>query len=135
MKRLKFLSALFVVVLIVLMAVPAFAQKRDSLRTSQPRESEGIFNDEDGNAMDSGVWVYGITLFADEANSVMGVYDVDTDAELFATTTYSKDEVGEATANDSVDKWYPTPKYFEDGVGAIIKTGVGLIHYGPAPTD
>ena len=134
MKRL--LTALSVLLVLMFLAMPCFAQARYGLRTSVPRESEGIAVDDNGDTMDYAVWIYGISIMADEASSFMGVYDCDTLTELHATAlTYLKDEIGEATQYDSKTVWFDNPKYFSDGVGIVIKTGVGWVHYGPEPTN
>ena len=114
-------------------APEAFAQARYGIRTSEPIESTGILVDRDGNTMDYPVWIYGVTIFADASSSFVGLYDVDTDAELTSATIAAKDEIGEATQYDSETKWYPKPAYYSDGVGAIITTGVAQVHYGPQP--
>uniref|UniRef100_A0A6M3J0L1 Uncharacterized protein n=1 Tax=viral metagenome TaxID=1070528 RepID=A0A6M3J0L1_9ZZZZ len=136
MKKLKVLSAVLVLMLVMAFLVtPVFAQARHGLKTSRPIETTGILTDQDGNAMDYGVWIYGIEIFADEASSYLGIYDCDTATELNSATTYARDEIGEATQYDSKTKWYATPKYYSDGVGMIIFTGVGFAHYGPEPTS
>ena len=129
---------LIVLALVLVWAVgvaPAFAQARYGTRTSQTIETTGIAIDDKGNAMDYPVYVYGISIFADAASSYMGVYDCDTLLELASASIYPKDEIGEATQYDTEERWYTTPKYFSDGVGVIMFTGVGFIHYGPEPTD
>ena len=113
---------------------PAFAQARYGTKKSRPLETSGVFTDKDGKTMDYGVWIYGISIFADQANSYMGTYDCDTADELNASTIYPRDEVGEATQYDTATNMYLTPEYYSDGVGAIIFTGVGSVLYGPEPT-
>ena len=134
-KRKRFLTVLMAAALLLAAAAPAFAQGRYGLHTSRPLQAEGIFTDDDGNTMDYGVWVYGVTIMADDANSFAGLYDCDTTSELLATTIYPKDEIGEATQYDSQTKMYDKPFWYSDGVGAIIKTGIVFVHYGPQPTD
>jgi hypothetical protein len=104
---------------------------RNTMKVSRPIETTGIFTDNDGNTMDYAVYVYGVSIFADAANSFMGVYDCDTTAELLSSTIYSVDEIGEATQYDTATTWYASPVYFNDGVGAIISVGVGYVYYGP----
>ena len=123
----------FIISFLSSLSAPVSAQKRYGLRTSRPRETTGIFIDDSGNTMDYGVWIYGIKIFADAANSFVGFYDCDTTAELIADTTYPKDEIGEATQYDTAERYYSTPEYYSDGVGAIMATGVAFVMYGPAP--
>ena len=76
-------------------------------------------------------WVYGITIFADEASSFMGVYDA---ATLGACTNATvKDEIGEATQYDTAEKHYTKPIFFTSGVSVVMSTGVAWVEYGPAP--
>jgi hypothetical protein len=77
-------------------------------------------------------WVYGMTIFADAANSFMGIYNAATLGACTATTV--KDEIGEATQYDTAEKWYAKPEYFADGVSVVMSTGVGFIYYGPEPS-
>lgn len=136
MSKLKrFLVILLVAALVIGFNAPAFAQSRYSTRTSRPIESTGILTDQSGVTMDYAVWIYGITIYADATSSFMGVYDCDTTLELNSGTVYPKDEVGEPTAYERTSVWYDTPMYYSDGVGAIIGTGVGFVHYGPEPTS
>lgn len=129
----KFLSVLLIAGLMLSAAAPAFAQSRYGLFTTQPIESTGIATGQDGNTMDYEVWIYGLSIYADAASSFMGIYDCDTMAELNSGTTYARDEIGEPTQYEYTDKMYDEPRRFTDGVGVIIFTGVGFVHYGPAP--
>lgn len=132
MKKIMFM----VLALVLLFGVSAFASTgRYGTRTSQPLETTGIFNDQGGIAMDYSVWVYGVTIYADAANSYVGLYDCDTTVELNATTIYPRYEIGEPTQYETTTEMFTKPKYFDDGVGAIIFTGVAFIEYGPEPTD
>lgn len=120
--------------LIAVFAMPVEASS-NYIRTTQPNESEAILTGQDGETMDYEVWVYGLSIYADAASSFFGLYDADTYAELIATTTYARDEIGEPTQYEYTDKWYPNPIKYLDGLGMIIKTGVGFVHYGPAPSS
>jgi hypothetical protein len=126
---------LIILAAVMLFASPAFAQARYSIKTSQPLETGGIFTDQDGVTMDYAVWVYGVTIYADDASSYIGLYDGDTTGEIFAETCYPKYEIGEPTQYETTTEWFTRPMYFSDGVGAIISVGVGFVHYGPEPTD
>lgn len=129
----KLLLVLLMVGVLSLVATPAFAQARYGIQTSRPLETTGVFTDRDGNAMDYAVYVYGISIFADAANSALGVYDTETITEVHNATVYAEDEIGEAVAYDSQAKWYDKPVYYSDGVSGLIQVGVGFVHYGPAP--
>lgn len=118
------------VAIMVLCAAPVSAYE---IFTSQTIETTGIVIDEDGNTMDYDVWVYGLTIYADASSSFIGIYNVDTLAELNSATTYPKDELGEPTQFEATTEMYAFPRRFSDGVGAIITVGVGFIHYGPEP--
>ncbi len=117
---------------LVLVAAPASADVRYGTQTSNPLNADGVFTGQDGAAMDYGVWVYGITLFADEANSFAGIYNADTEAEFIAANL--RDEIGEATQYDTAFHWYEGgPRYFSDGIGAVIEIGSIFVHYGKEP--
>jgi len=133
MRKFKYIFAILIAVALTVSATPAFAEARYGTRTSQTIETTGIAVDDKGNPMDYPVYVYGISIYADEAGSYMGVYDCDTLLELASASIYPKDEIGEASQYDTEEHWYPMPKYFSDGVGVIMFTGVGFIHYGSEP--
>ncbi len=130
----KFLSVLLAIGLLLLMAAsPAYAESRYGLFTTQPQESTGILTGQDGNTMDYEVWVYELGIFADEASSFCGLYDVDTLDELIDGTNFARDEIGEPTQYEFSWNVYSQPIRFTDGLGLIIFTGVGFVKYGPAP--
>lgn len=139
MSNWKKVLMLLMVLMLAVGVSSAFAQSRNSLKTSRPIESTALFTDQDGNTMDYGVWVYGLTIYADAASSYMAVVDCDTTNEIAmshsADTKYAKDEIGEPTQYEVTTVMYTKPFYYSEGVGARIVTGVGFVHYGPAPTD
>jgi hypothetical protein len=108
------------------------------IKRSQPLTASGIFNDADGNAMDYSVWVYGVSLYANVANSQVNIKDCDTIAELNNATELAIDEIGQPTqfetSEHSFIEMFGRPLYFEDGVGGSISTGgVVFITYGEKP--
>ena len=128
----KVLGLVLALALLVNIA-PAFAQARFGTRTSRPIETSGIMIDQSGNTMDYSVWLYGVTVYADAASSYVGLYDCDTVTELLHSTIYPRYEIGEPTQYETTTVQFDTPKYFSDGVGAIISTGVAFVEYGPEP--
>lgn len=127
---------LLVMVLMLALAVPAFADNsRYYTRTSRGLEATGMFTDADGNTMDDGpYYIYSISIYADAANSFVGVYDVASQADMVGGTEYPRDEIGEATQYDVATKPYNPPAYYAEGVGGIMSTGVAFVEYGP-PTQ
>lgn len=109
---------------------PELSAKSPDLKRSQPLLSSGIFNDADGNAMDYGVWVYGVILFARSANTIAEIKDCDSGGELTGTPNLTKDELGQPTQYETTEHSYVDiygrPFYFSDGVGANI-SGVGTV--------
>ena len=128
----KVFAILAVIGMLALAATPAFAvDGRNALKASQKIEATGVMTDGAGNTMDYSTYVYGVSIYADDASSFVGVYDCDTTAELIAATIYPKVEIGEATQYDTEIIWFPSPIYFDDGVSVIMSTGVALVYYGP----
>lgn len=108
------------------------------IKRSRPLTATGIFTDADGNAMDYDVWVYGVTLYANAANSQANIKDCDTTVELLSATEYPIDEIGEPTQFETTEhsfvEMYGRPLHFSDGVGACITTGgTVIISYGVKP--
>lgn len=129
----KFLA---IVLAIALLSVAGTASAV-SIKTSYSIEAPGIMTDQDGATMDYAIWIYGVSIYADAASSEMGIYDCNTFAELSgaSTTIYPRYEIGEPTQYEVTTQMFDKPFYFSDGVGAIIKTGVGFVHYGPNPAN
>lgn len=128
----RIVPLLLMIAMLVLIAVPASAgpptSARRGLSTSDAIETSTAL------ALPAGTWVYGVTLFADDASSFAGLYDTAT-LEA-ANATNMKDELGEATQYDSKTKFGPPyPLYFKDGVTVIMATGVLTISFGGSPQN
>ncbi len=137
MRNKRFLVLLAMLMVLVFVVPSSFAQARFSIRTSRPNTSMGpsILTDAEGNAMDYGVWVYGISIYAGSTNAVAAIYDVSTLAALEVSRTYPKYEIGEPTQYDITTEWFTSPIYYSNGVG-IDESGTSgnvFVHYGPAP--
>lgn len=119
----KFLSVLLIAGLLLL-AAPAYAQSRYGLFTAACEEQTALL-------LPAKTWVYGISIFGDEALSFMGIYD--TDSLVTATAATLQNEAGVAAQFDTHTKMYAQPVYFVDGVTVVISLGVAFVYYGPAP--
>lgn len=135
----KILSLLLAVAFLACVTVsPVSAQGRLSKnRTSRPLESTAIFTDQDGATMDYAVWIYGLTIFADDTtNCHLGIYDTATISEVQLGTAYARYEIGEPTQSQITTEQFTNPMYFATGVAGMVEVGgIGFVHYGPAPTD
>lgn len=126
----KILSIMLIVSFaIVLTGNSASAQQRRTIR------STGAIESNQDAILPAGTWVYGLKIYADEANSVMSLYDAAT-APIYSAADeldQRREEIGEATQYDSKIEMFDNPRYFEDGVSVMMSTGIGFIYYGPSP--
>ena len=117
----KLLSVLLVAGLL-LASAPCYAQARYSLSRATCETSTA-------SLITGPVWVHGLSIFADAANSFAGVYDV---ATLYDTSTSNlRDEIGEATQYDRCEIMYDDPVYYSTAVTVVMTTGVLTVYYGP----
>lgn len=127
MFKLKRILSILLVIALLVAVMPAFAQSRYGIRTSDAVQTSTAL------VLPAKTWVYGIKIFADAGNSFAGIYDVATLGA--ANYTNVVDEIGEATQYDSAEIKYAKPKYFANGVTVVMTTGVFFIDYGPEPTN
>lgn len=119
------------VLMLVLMfacASPVLAVSNNRIRTTNGIETSSTAAT---LGLSSGTWVYGVTVYADAANSFVTLYDAST--YVGKTPADAVTELGEATQYESVTVWFPKPIYFSTGVSCYIATGVAYIYYGPEP--
>lgn len=123
----KSMRFLLVFVLVWAIAItPASAQQRYGLRRVAVSEDTAL-------VLPAGTWVYGIGIHATSASAEFAIYDVATLGAATVANMGNGDEIGEASQYDSAEKPFPKPRYFTNGVTAIVNNGVGFIEYGPQP--
>lgn len=120
----RWTKVLIVLAVIMLFALPAFAQERYGGRQIAATEHTA-------SLLPAGTWVYGISIYATSANAQLGVYDGATLADT--ATANMDDEIGEATQYDQAVKPYANPHYFTNGVTVCVDSGTAFVEYGPAP--
>ncbi len=86
------------------------------------------------SAAGADTWVYGTKVYATGTNGSLGLYDVDSTADLLLSTTEPKDENGEATSGATNIDWLTKPIFFDEGVSVIITNANALIYTGGEPS-
>lgn len=126
MYKLKKFLPILLLVAMLLLAGPAYAQARYGTQMSAAVETSTAL------LLPAGTWIYGMTIYADSAaNAFMGVYD---SATLGGCTNDTvKGETGEPTQYESTYTPLPGPVFCKNGVSVVITVGVGWVHYGPEP--
>ncbi len=123
------LSIVLVLVVSMFISSPASAQARFGIRSTGAIESATDLK------LPAGTWVYGTRIYADASSSWMAVYNAATYAAGDNDLSLIIDEIGEATQYESQTNWFKKPIYCSSGVSVQITTGIGIIFYGPEPTE
>jgi len=129
MVKLKRILLVLLAIIFLAGVTPVFAQARYGIRSKRISAS----TDGTVSALGANTWVYGIKIYATSTSARLGIYDVDTQAELSSSDTEAFDEIGEATQYESTESWYAKPTLFTQGVSALCTNGVGFVYYGPEP--